>query len=229
MKYNLLVLASVALLASCKDDTEPTPPPTADFTAPESTEQTVAVSFQNKSKNAQRYVWDFGDGSTGQEDNPTHTYTTDGVYSVKLKAFGTEKNDSITKTIKIEPYNIFAHTNLPFAGTYACKVVDVYSVYQSPAIRTRLPDQDVVITKDGVNTMRWNNLVLSYLPSDRNSPQTPFNSRYQFYNANTSSSPRVITYASFYTSGDSASFSVAKTVGASNSGTTTFYYGKRRP
>jgi PKD repeat protein len=228
MKPALLILTSALLLTSCHDEPEPDLT-TADFTSPESGEQTVAISFQNQSKNATHYVWSFGDGSTAEDDNPNHTYAAKGTYSVKLKAFGIEKPDSITKTITIGPYNILAHTNLPFAGTYACKVVAIYSVYQSPAILTRLPDQDVVITKDGANTLRWNDLPLSYLPSDRNSPQTPFNSTYQFYNANTSGWPRIITDASFYTSGDSAIFRVAKTIGASNSGTTTYYYGKRRP
>lgn len=33
---------------------------------------------------AASYNWDFGDGSTSQEANPTHTFTTEGTYTVKL-------------------------------------------------------------------------------------------------------------------------------------------------
>ena len=33
---------------------------------------------------AASYKWDFGDGSTSQEANPTHTFTTKGTYMVKL-------------------------------------------------------------------------------------------------------------------------------------------------
>lgn len=33
---------------------------------------------------AVRYTWNFGDGSTSTEANPTHTFTTNGTYTVKL-------------------------------------------------------------------------------------------------------------------------------------------------
>ncbi len=33
---------------------------------------------------AASYSWDFGDGSTAQEANPTHTFTAEGTYTVKL-------------------------------------------------------------------------------------------------------------------------------------------------
>ncbi len=32
------------------------------------------------------YFWDFGDGSTSTEENPEHTYTAAGVYTVTLEA-----------------------------------------------------------------------------------------------------------------------------------------------
>jgi PKD repeat protein len=36
------------------------------------------------------WLWDFGDGSTSNVSNPTHTYTQTGVFSVKLKAMDTD-------------------------------------------------------------------------------------------------------------------------------------------
>ena len=36
-------------------------------------------------QNITTYQWDFGDGSTGTGPNPSHTYTTEGTYTVKLK------------------------------------------------------------------------------------------------------------------------------------------------
>ncbi|MDX1913268.1 MAG: PKD domain-containing protein [Saprospiraceae bacterium] len=44
------------------------------------------VSFINSSVDATSYVWNFGDGSTSTEENPTHTYAEDGVYNVSLAA-----------------------------------------------------------------------------------------------------------------------------------------------
>jgi len=42
------------------------------------------VSFNNLSQNALGYLWDFGDGQTSTEENPVHTYSTLGTYSVTL-------------------------------------------------------------------------------------------------------------------------------------------------
>jgi gliding motility-associated-like protein len=45
------------------------------------------IYFINQSKNAERFEWDFGDGSTSNEQNPTHTYTKSGNYTVSLNVF----------------------------------------------------------------------------------------------------------------------------------------------
>ncbi len=42
------------------------------------------IPFTNNSTNGNSYYWDFGDGSTSTLINPTKTYTTYGVYIVKL-------------------------------------------------------------------------------------------------------------------------------------------------
>lgn len=60
------------------------------------------VNFQNLSANATAYVWDFGDPSSGSsnssiEQNPTHIFSTNGTYNVKL----TSSNDSFTKSITL--------------------------------------------------------------------------------------------------------------------------------
>jgi PKD repeat protein len=44
------------------------------------------VFFTNHSFNAERFEWDFGDGSYSEEINPIHIYTGTGSYQVKLKA-----------------------------------------------------------------------------------------------------------------------------------------------
>jgi len=44
------------------------------------------VQFTNQSTNAQSYTWDFGDGSTSSNQNPTHTFTNLGAYTISLVA-----------------------------------------------------------------------------------------------------------------------------------------------
>ena len=49
----------------------------------------LSVSFSNQNTNAVSYSWDFGDGNTSTEANPTHVYTNPGIYTVIYKAIGT--------------------------------------------------------------------------------------------------------------------------------------------
>ena len=42
--------------------------------------------FTNSSADATSYIWNFGDDSNSTEENPTHTYANDGVYTVTLSA-----------------------------------------------------------------------------------------------------------------------------------------------
>lgn len=44
-----------------------------------------AVNFHNLSENAKYYSWDFGDGKTSSEENPSHFYTKEGEYNVYLQ------------------------------------------------------------------------------------------------------------------------------------------------
>ena len=46
----------------------------------------VEINFNNTSTNADSYQWDFGDGNTSTQANPTHTYQGGGVYQVRLIA-----------------------------------------------------------------------------------------------------------------------------------------------
>jgi PKD repeat protein len=56
----------------------------------------LTVVCANTSTEAQTYLWDFGDGTTSTELNPTHTYSGDGYYEMVLTA--TNANGSSTAT-----------------------------------------------------------------------------------------------------------------------------------
>ncbi|MBE7179288.1 MAG: gliding motility-associated C-terminal domain-containing protein, partial [Mucilaginibacter polytrichastri] len=69
-----------------------TPPIPAKLGAP------VTVKFQNKTTEADTYLWDFGDGSTSTEVNPEHTYTEKGDFTVKLTA--TKQDYCVASTLQ---------------------------------------------------------------------------------------------------------------------------------
>ena len=47
------------------------------------------------------WLWDFGDGQTSQEQNPSHTYSTTGSVTVTLTVSNDSGSDSIVKTIRV--------------------------------------------------------------------------------------------------------------------------------
>ena len=73
--------------------------PSAGFTS-----QTAGLSviFSNSSQNGGTYSWDFGDGTTSQEENPTHTYAGTGTYTVVLTAYNECGTSTYTQVVTIE-------------------------------------------------------------------------------------------------------------------------------
>lgn len=51
---------------------------------PQPTCEELVVEFQNTSDLGDTYEWEFGDGMTSTDENPTHTYTETGLYNVTL-------------------------------------------------------------------------------------------------------------------------------------------------
>ncbi|MEL7123121.1 MAG: PKD domain-containing protein, partial [Bacteroidota bacterium] len=72
--------------------------PIADFTY---TIDGFEVSFTNGSENANAFSWTFGDGNQSRNENPIHTYTSGGVYTVTLNASFGNCATSVTKEIPV--------------------------------------------------------------------------------------------------------------------------------
>lgn len=61
----------------------------------------AVVSFTNTSSNATSYTWSFGDGNSSTLTNPTHTYATDGVYTVTLTAMNSCGSSTFSQMVTI--------------------------------------------------------------------------------------------------------------------------------
>ena len=72
----IVILVLGTCLASCSK-------PVAGFIFDPGPEEAPAeINFQNESKNAITYRWDFGDGNTSSDVSPTHRYLQSGNYEI---------------------------------------------------------------------------------------------------------------------------------------------------
>lgn len=114
-----------------------TPPcyaPVADFSGtPTSGDYNLLVNFTDLSTNSPTsWSWTFGDGGTSTAENPSHTYTAAGNYTVSLTATNSCGSDGETKTAYImvtEPSTDYA--NLPYSTGFESGSFDSYWFTQS--------------------------------------------------------------------------------------------------
>lgn len=59
------------------------------------------VQFENETQNPTNIFWSFGDGTTSNQQNPTHTYTNNGSYTITLSLTVCGKRYTKTKQITI--------------------------------------------------------------------------------------------------------------------------------
>lgn len=97
---SLLALMNIFLSTGCKK--EEADPPTADFSASKTTALVGEnIQFTNESINATSYEWDFDDGETSAQENPSHAFSEAGTFNVELTAKGEGGTHSVSKSIVI--------------------------------------------------------------------------------------------------------------------------------
>jgi PKD repeat protein len=103
-------------------------PPTASFTFARSG---MTYTFTNVTTNATGFLWDFGDGETSVESNPTHTYQTGNIYTVTLSVTGVCGDVVRTITINTLPTPEFSSSS-----TTGCapESIDFYNLSSPNAV-----------------------------------------------------------------------------------------------
>lgn len=95
--YALVASTLIALLGlgapGCDDDDSTSPEPLTCAFIPQNTLEPVPAQIMFEStvaggRTPYQYSWDFGDGSTSDEQHPTHTFTVTGTYPVVLTVTG---------------------------------------------------------------------------------------------------------------------------------------------
>ena len=98
MKLNffyLFIFLVIGALISCDDDDPDVNPEACFTTASDENKAGEAIQFNNCSKNATMFAWDFGDGETSTEQQPSHTYARQGSYDVVLLAGEDTNSDGV--------------------------------------------------------------------------------------------------------------------------------------
>lgn len=101
------LIVSLTFAACKKDDDNPEPkpenPPVAAFEI--TSTENLTIELNNTSKEATSYTWDFGDGNSSTEENPSHTYADPGTFTIKLTATNTVGSNETTQQVTVtSPY-----------------------------------------------------------------------------------------------------------------------------
>ncbi|MFN8243995.1 MAG: PKD domain-containing protein [Ferruginibacter sp.] len=152
--------------------------PHADFAMSDSvtTCPPLFVNFSNTSLNYDSEAWDFGDGTSTQTPNPSHFYTTAGIYHPKLYITSPGGcTDSIVKTIIIRgPQGNFSYG--PVTGCKPLSINFTASTQDRLSFVWDFNDGNVVNSTDSALTYTYT-LLGDYLPKmilvDTNGCQVP--------------------------------------------------------
>jgi peptidyl-prolyl cis-trans isomerase B (cyclophilin B) len=127
----------------------------------------ATVKFINKSTNANKYQWDFGDGHSSEEINPEHRFTLSGKYHVALKAMDNKKQSRQSKDVIFDPPHqclVEIHTT---AGSMMVKLFD-----ETPHHR----DNFIKLAEDGYfDDMLFHRVIKGFMiqagdPDSKNAP-----------------------------------------------------------
>ena len=125
--------------------------PIANFSgAPTSGDYDLTVSFTDLSTNSPTtWSWDFGDGGTATTQNPSHTYTAAGTYSVSLSVSNGCGSDAVTKT------NYITVSEPPIQTTvkaYAMSDNSVLGTYSGTYLNTYVSDNSYEVITEAIST-----------------------------------------------------------------------------
>lgn len=110
--WSLFLLTTVLLFSCNKEEEENPNQPDACFVLPDELTAGEPILFNSScSMNAFTFSWDFGDGNTSPQANPTHTYSEGGEYNVTLTVDNGEGlTDEQTMSIAVQVPSVIEHS-----------------------------------------------------------------------------------------------------------------------
>ena len=132
------ILTLLIFAVGCEDEPDPEPAedPIASFQFEIDANDFSTVNFSNFSQNADTYAWDFGDGNSSTDEDPTHTYAAEGTYTVTLTA----SNSSGTSATFSDSFTITDPNSAALALTGATS--KTWKLYREGVSMSLGPDAD---------------------------------------------------------------------------------------
>lgn len=120
------------------------PRPKASFSAPDtfSCKPPFTVTFRDASAGAAKWQWDFGDGGTSAAQNPSHTYTSYGAFTVKLTVTSAA---GCTDTVRKDSFILVTKPLINFPGLPQTGCIPFTNAFTA-----------AVNTQDVVTSYLWN-------------------------------------------------------------------------
>lgn len=72
----------------------------------------LTIIFTNTSNHGTSYKWQFGDGGMSSEENPTHTYSGEGTYSIILEVTNDCGTETFQQTVMLETSSLFDNSEI---------------------------------------------------------------------------------------------------------------------
>lgn len=159
--YSLLVLASIILFAGCESNepSKPQPDPGSSIVAYFTIEKVSPFTYKFTDKSSvtfDSYKWDFGDGDYATTKNTTHTYTSEGKYTVTLMGTRAGQRYVCTQYLTITKPAIY------IAGYRIMRIP-----YENKYYQIKCVDDDWFVTNWGFTTTYTPLLSNSDLPFER--------------------------------------------------------------
>lgn len=89
------------------------------------------INFTSDCFNATQYLWNFGDGNTSTQMNPSHSYVTAGNYNVQLIASNSCYADTITMSITVAGMAGIEEENAAHISIYPNPVKEIINIHSN--------------------------------------------------------------------------------------------------
>jgi PKD repeat protein len=158
-KYALVISSILALLltSGCIPSAPANLPPVAAFAySPSSPSVNQNVSFTDNSTDSDgtinSWAWNFGDGKSSSQQNPAHTFTSPGIFTVTLTVTddgGATDNTSRSVTVSVPPPEIDKDGALAILLGEIIKPADAYEWISAYMLSKPLQSGDTVTSEIG--------------------------------------------------------------------------------